>query len=192
MVSQKDLRSSDIKRLKNYKGHTPQNFVLENPLDNINDSENNPKKPILTRHKSSQNSIEAEQQSIISYAYAQSIKKKIKRNVNEIKELKTAKSRIQADHELAVLKKSQLMKRISDFRKLIANRLDDRKDPNSTMIMKCIDDSLIHDFLEKYKGKEMSIDTVIELMVESVGRNKSGALSFNVDDFFEEVGRKGV
>jgi hypothetical protein len=41
--------------------------------------------------------------------------------------------------------------------------------------MRCIDDSMIYHFVEKYKGNAVNVDTIIEFLITSVGSNPADA-----------------
>ena len=55
-------------------------------------------------------------------------------------------------------RRKYLIKRISNFRKLIFRRLEEMKYSCASSVVRLIDDAMIHEFIESYKGMSMSID----------------------------------
>ena len=55
------------------------------------------------------------------------------------------------------------------------------------MIMRCVDDSMAHYFMEKYKGCTMSIDAVIHIIGQSLGSDALPAAYIAPDAVFQDI-----
>ena len=65
--------------------------------------------------------------------------------------------------------RTEIRKKFSEFRDKLRKRLEDQKHPQITYVMRCIDDSMIYHFVEKYKGNNVTVDAIINFLVTSVG-----------------------
>jgi len=108
--------------------------------------------------------------------------------VAKIKSSRDASVDLKIQYIESVRKKQDIVKRVAEFKRKIAERLESTKNKNSHLIMKCIDDSLIHEFMERYKGNAMTIDAVIHHMVTSLERaSKEASESLKADNLFDAV-----
>ena len=68
----------------------------------------------------------------------------------------------------AAQKRKSVIKSIANFKKIIQKRLSEIKNPNTANILRLIDDSMINEFIDKYKGNSMSVDAIIYNMIATV------------------------
>ena len=74
------------------------------------------------------------------------------RTISQIKNSRDSGNDLKNGHTEALKTKQVVLKRIADFKKRITERLEETQNKSIQMIMKCIDDSLIHEFMERFKG----------------------------------------
>lgn len=82
------------------------------------------------------------------------------------------KEEIKTKNELArlsIAKKVELKKKLNEIRKQIKGYLDAKSDPMRGEIMRCVDESMIYHFIEKYDGMSMSAEAILVLIGNAIG-----------------------
>ena len=72
-------------------------------------------------------------------------------------------------------KEVEIRKRYNEFRKRLKMTLHETRNPQTAEILRCIDESMIHHFVSKYKGMAVTVDAIVSFLVKSVG--SSGAVA---------------
>jgi len=98
---------------------------------------------------------------------------------DRLKRLKETKEKVLADREhikrqkeydkLSIEKRTELKKKLNDFRQKLKDALIKKKDPMTGEIMRVMDDSLVYYLLEKYSGYSMSPEAILALLGSSIG-----------------------
>jgi hypothetical protein len=93
---------------------------------------------------------------------------KLERIAKNREELRTrggeAEKRKELDHHTQI-SKIKLAKNLKEFRQKLIERLREKENYNASSMMRCVDDSMIHEFMKKYEGYTMSVDTALGMMV---------------------------
>lgn len=66
-------------------------------------------------------------------------------------------------------KKVAIKKRLAQFRAKLKEHLEKRNDPQIGQIMRCIDESMVYYFMEKFEGYTMSVEAILALIGNSLG-----------------------
>ena len=99
-------------------------------------------------------------------------KRRTVETVKQIKDLATEEKKKKYEGKS---KEVEIRKRYNEFRKRLKVTLQETRNPQTAEILKCIDDSMIHHFVSKYKGMVVTIDAIVSFLVKSIG--SSGAVT---------------
>jgi hypothetical protein len=93
---------------------------------------------------------------------------KLERIAKNREELRTRGGEAEKRKELNHQKqnsKIKLAKNLKEFRQKLIERLREKENYSASSMMRCVDDSMIHEFMKRYEGYTMSVDTALGMMV---------------------------
>ena len=92
-----------------------------------------------------------------------------RRNVEVIRDIKRIATEEKDKRGDEKSKEIEIRKHYLDFRSRLKKKLEEMKNPQTPEILRCIDDSMVHHFVQKYKGMAMTVDAIISFLVTTVG-----------------------
>jgi hypothetical protein len=105
----------------------------------------------------------------LNRAYSSQKEKRSKFIVNEVRDIGRQADALKGNKYSENDVKKGIRKRLSEFKRALGIRLAELKHPQASHIMRCIDDSMIFHFTQKYKGNNIGIDAIVDFLVGSVG-----------------------
>lgn len=126
-----------------------------------------PKGRLVQRSHSSAK-IATAQCSSIAAAISSYKSRMLKDRVAKIKDDRENNTSDRMSNTIAAQRRKGLMKKVSDFRRLVYKRLDETKNPHMATILRLLDSGVINNFIDKFKGTTMSVDAVIYNLIGTV------------------------
>lgn len=117
--------------------------------------------PEVKTVKSTVKAVAAEKQPAIVGAYKKAREDNIRQSAEFVREYRKQAALKKESVQESLLHQLEVHKKLQRFREKLKARLQERGDKQIGMIMRCIDEEMVHGFLETHKGFSMSVDAIL-------------------------------
>jgi hypothetical protein len=93
----------------------------------------------------------------------------MEREKADSKQRAEAASGVREQEQAGAEKRREIKKKLQEVRRSLKDYLVANKDPQAGVIMRCIDESMIYHFMERYQGFSMSVEAILALVGNSLG-----------------------
>lgn len=105
--------------------------------------------------------VDAEKQPAIVGAYKKAKEDNVRQNAEFVREFRKQAALRKESLQESLSHQIEVHKKLQRFREKLRARLQERGDKQIGMIMRCIDEEMVHGFLETHKGFSMSVDAIL-------------------------------
>lgn len=117
--------------------------------------------------------LKMERQACLAEAVQNSKMETLRRRADHVRQVRDIAMRHREAEQEALAQKHSVHRKLESFREKLKERLLEREDPQSGLLMRCLTNDVVHKFLSTHRGYNMSIDAIIAELTASIASSKA-------------------